>query len=111
MGFDWIKEFPAAITVCDRQGVVVAMNDKACVTFANEGGAALIGHSLKDCHKPESWQKILTMLDTGKANTYTIEKHGVRKLIHQQPWFLDGKVAGVVEMSIELPEDMPHYVR
>jgi transcriptional regulator with PAS, ATPase and Fis domain len=111
MEFDWIKEFPAAITVCDRQGVVVAMNDKACSTFAQEGGAALIGHNLQDCHKPESWQKILHMLDTGIANTYTIEKNGVRKLIHQQPWFRNGEVAGVVEMSIVLPEEIPHYVR
>jgi len=111
MEFDWISEFPAAITVCDRQGVVIAMNDKACATFAKEGGAALIGHSLKDCHKPESWQKIMHMLETGDPNTYTIEKNGVRKLIHQQPWFKNGEVAGVVEMSIVLPEEMPHYVR
>jgi transcriptional regulator with PAS, ATPase and Fis domain len=111
MNTDWIKEFPAAITVCDEQGIVIAMNDKAIATFADEGGAKLIGHSLKDCHKPESWEKILAMMETGTANTYTIEKKGNRKLIHQQPWFKGGKVAGIVEMSIELPEEMPHHVR
>lgn len=111
MSFDWIKEFPDAITVCDSEGIVVAMNDKACATFANEGGAALIGHSLQDCHKPESWAKIQNMLATGTSNTYTIEKNGVRKLIHQQPWFKDGKVGGIVEMSIVLPEEMKHHVR
>ncbi len=111
MNTDWIKEFPAAITVCDEQGIVIAMNDKACATFAADGGEKLIGHSLKDCHKPESWEKILSMLATGIANTYTIEKNGIRKLIHQQPWFRDGKVAGIVEMSIILPEEMKHHVR
>lgn len=108
---DWIKEFPAAITVCDKDGIVIAMNDKACSTFAEEGGAKLIGHSLKDCHKPESWEKIQSMIATGKANTYTIEKKGIRKLIHQQPWYKNGGVAGVVEMSIQLPEELQHYVR
>lgn len=111
MNFEWIKEFPAAITVCDKQGVVIEMNDKACATFANDGGAKLIGHSLKDCHKPESWDKILNMLEHGVNNVYTIEKNGIHKLIYQQPWYKDGIVAGVVEMSIEIPKDMPHYVR
>jgi transcriptional regulator with PAS, ATPase and Fis domain len=111
MDTDWIKEFPAAITVCDAQGVIIAMNDKAGLIFAEDGGKSLIGHNLKDCHKPESWLKILQMLETGKTNTYTIEKQGKRKLIHQQPWYTNGKVAGIVEMSIELPEEMAHHVR
>ena len=111
MSTEWIKEFPSAVTVCDRQGRVIAMNDKAASTFAAEGGLALIGHSLKDCHKPESWEKILQIMHSGVANTYTIEKMGIRKLIHQQPWYQYGEVAGIVEMSIELPEEMPHYVR
>jgi len=111
MSFDWIKEFPDAITVCDKEGVIIAMNEKACVTFAADGGEDLVGHSLRDCHKPESWQKILNMLETGIGNTYTIEKNGKRKLIHQQPWFKDGIVEGIVELSIELPEVMHHHVR
>ncbi len=108
---DWFKEFPSAVTVCDREGTVIAMNDKACATFADEGGAKLIGHSLQDCHKPETWARIQYMLETGSGNTYTIEKNGNRKLIHQQPWFKNGKVAGLVEISIILPEEMPHHVR
>jgi transcriptional regulator with PAS, ATPase and Fis domain len=111
MDTDWIKEFPAAITVCNKQGIVLAMNDKAIATFADDGGEKLIGHSLQDCHKPESWMKILAMMESGIANTYTIEKHGIRKLIHQQAWFKDDKVAGIVEMSIELPQEMKHHVR
>ena len=111
MSFDWIKEFPNAITVCDKEAKIIAMNDKAVETFAEDGGAQLIGHNLKDCHKPESWAKIQQMLDTGIGNTYTIEKQGVRKLIHQQPWFKDGEVGGLVEISIVLPKEMPHHVR
>jgi len=108
---EWIKEFPAAITVCDTQGIILEMNDKAAATFAAEGGKDLIGKNLRDCHKPESWQKILTMLQTGEPNIYTIEKQGIRKLIYQQPWFQNGTVAGIVEMSLVLPKELPHYVR
>ena len=111
MNIDWTKEFPAAITVCDTHGVIIAMNDKACDTFAADGGKELIGHNLKDCHKPESWAKIQDMLANGSKNTYTIEKNGIRKMIYQQPWYQDGKIAGIVEISIELPEVLPHYVR
>jgi len=111
MNFDWIKEFPDAITVCDQNAIVIAMNDKSVATFWKEGGANLIGHSLKECHKPESWAKILQLLASGGSNTYTIEKNNERKMIHQQCWFKDGKVAGLVEISFVIPKEMPHYVR
>jgi hypothetical protein len=51
------------------------------------------------------------MLSQGETNAYTIEKRGVRKLIYQTPWYENGEVAGLVEYSIVLPENMPHKVR
>jgi hypothetical protein len=39
----WIREFPGAVTVCDRDGIILAMNDKSVQTFENSGGAGLIG--------------------------------------------------------------------
>ncbi|MBR5611017.1 MAG: hypothetical protein IKW65_05805 [Bacteroidales bacterium] len=41
----------------------------------------------------------------------TISKKGLRKMIYQTVWRQDGKVAGLVEFSIVLPEEMPHYDR
>ena len=107
----WIKEFPAAITVCDVEGIITEMNDKAVSTFAKYGGAELIGKSLYDYHPEHCNVLIRKMLATGETHSYTIEKDGQKKLIHQQPWFIDGNIAGVVEMSIVLPVEMPHYVR
>mgnify|MGYP000933601242 FL=1 len=107
----WIKEFPAAITVCDVEGIITEMNDKAVSTFAKYGGAELIGKSLYDYHPEHCNVLIRKMLATGEPHSYTIEKDGQKKLIHQQPWFIDGNIAGVVEMSIVLPVEMPHYVR
>ena len=47
---DWIKEFPAAVTVCDAEGIILEMNDKAAKTFESDGGYALIGKNMLDCH-------------------------------------------------------------
>ena len=44
-------------------------------------------------------------------NVYTIEKHGIKKLIYQAPWYRDGEFAGLVELAIELPAELPHFVR
>jgi len=47
---DWTKEFPGAVTVCDRHG-------------------------------------------------------------YEEPWFRDGTFQGLVELSLESPEAMPHFGR
>lgn len=108
---DWVKELPVAITVCDKDAIVLEMNDKAAETFSKQGGKLLIGTSLFDQHQPRSCEMIKTMLATGEPNTYTISKNGQKKLIHQQPWFIDSEVAGLVEISIVLPDEMKHYDR
>ena len=51
------------------------------------------------------------MLATGGSNTYTIEKNGIKKMIYQTPWFNEGVVSGLVEISMELLEEMPHHIR
>jgi hypothetical protein len=48
---DWIKQFPGAIIVCDCKGVILAMNDRAAKTSESDGGYALIGKNLLDCHQ------------------------------------------------------------
>jgi transcriptional regulator with PAS, ATPase and Fis domain len=108
---DWAKELPVSITVCDRDGIILEMNDKAIKTFASDGGAKLIGTNLLDCHPEPSRTKVKELLSTQTQNVYTIEKNGVKKLIYQTPWHKDGKFAGLVEFSMEIPFDMPHFVR
>ncbi len=107
----WIRDFPAAITICDRDGTITEMNEKACQNFAKYGGADLIGTSVYACHPPYAVEKIKHMLATGEKNAYTIQKQGIKKLIYQQPWYDNGEIAGVVEMSLEIPADMKHYDR
>ncbi len=108
---DWIHHFPHAITVADRDGIVVAMNKAAQETFAAQGGEKVIGTSLYLYHKPQSIEKIKHMLATGENNVYTISKAGQKKLIMQQPYLVDGEVAGIVEISLKIPAEIPHYDR
>jgi len=107
----WQSEFGAAITVIDRDFTIVYMNEKSAATNAKWGGAALLGKDIRACHQERSVRIIERILEIGEPNTYTIEKQGVRKLIHQAPWRDHGVIMGVVEISIELPAQMPHYVR
>lgn len=111
MNTDWIHEFPSAITVCDTEGIIISMNDKSGKTFEKYGGKTLIGSNVLNCHPEPARSKLLNLLKDGNSNSYTIEKNGVKKLIHQSPWYKNGKYAGFVEISIELPLTIPHHVR
>lgn len=106
---DWAQAIGCAVTVCDTEGVILYMNERACATFAKHGD--LIGRNLMDCHNARSQAMIRHMLATGETNAYTVTKHCVRKLIFQTPWRRDGVIAGLAEISIPLPADMPHYDR
>ena len=108
---NWVKQFPAAVTICDCKGVILEMNDKAAQTFEKDGGYALIGKSLLDCHPEPARSKVEGLLEACQKNVYTIEKNGIKKLIYQCPWFEDGQYVGFVELSLEIPFDMEHFVR
>jgi len=108
---DWVAEFPGAVTVSGKDGSILYMNDKAARVFEGSGGRALVGSDLMACHNERSRGMIRAMMDEGKPNAYTIEKAGVRKFIYQAPWFEGGEVAGLVELSVEIPAELPHFVR
>ena len=107
----WIKEFPGEITVCDAAGVILEMNDRAAIAFEKQGGRALVGSNLLDCHPEPSRSKVKQMLAAGQANVYTIEKDGIQKLVYQSPWYQNGQYRGLVEIDLPLPDPLPHFVR
>ncbi len=107
----WVKEFGGAVTVCDAAGIILEMNDRAAAVFAADGGRALIGSSVLACHPEQARARLAGMLAAGQRNVYTIEKNGVKKLIYQSPWYRGGAYAGFVELSLEIPAELPHFVR
>jgi transcriptional regulator with PAS, ATPase and Fis domain len=108
---DYFKEFPSAVTVCDKKGTIIYMNEKSSTTFSKDGGKSLIGKSLLDCHPETAREKIKELINTGKSNSYTIEKNGIKKLIHQSPWYEGSVLMGLIEISIEIPFRMEHFIR
>jgi len=106
-----LKELPVALTVCDAEGTILFMNDRAGETFGKYGGLELLGSNVLDCHPEPSRTKLAGMLSSGQPHCYTIEKKDVRKLIYQGPWHEGGVCKGFVEISIVLPHAMPHYKR
>jgi transcriptional regulator with PAS, ATPase and Fis domain len=108
---EWTKSFPAAITVCDTEGIILEMNDQSAMVFEKDGGLNLIGVNSLDCHPEPARSKFLELLQNARPNVYTIEKNGKKKMIYQAPWYENDVFAGIVEISIPIPEDIPHFVR
>ncbi|HPS74299.1 MAG TPA: PAS domain-containing protein [Bacteroidales bacterium] len=106
-----IDKLDGAVIVTDADGTLIYLNEKALRQYEKEGGKDLIGRKLAGCHSERSNQIIQEMIRTGKNNVYTIEKKGKKKLIFQSPWMVDGEFRGLIELSLEIPFDMPHYVR
>ncbi len=110
-GGAWWDGFPGSVTVCDTDGTIVAMNDASAATFARDGGRALIGRSLLDCHPEPSRSKVAALLAGRKPNSYITEKGERCRFVHQAPWYRDGEFAGLVEIVVDIPADLPRHKR
>jgi transcriptional regulator with PAS, ATPase and Fis domain len=108
---DWLKEINAAVTICDNQGMIVYMNEKSEQVFENDGGKNLIGSSLFGCHPEPALTKLKEMLAQGSTNVYSIEKNGKKKIIYQTPWVNENVIKGMIEISFNIPDEMPHFIR
>jgi transcriptional regulator with PAS, ATPase and Fis domain len=89
----WLEDFPVAITVTDAKGAILAMNARSRKSFEKDGGGALVGRSVFDCHPEPARTKTLELFAGRAANHYTIRKNGQRKIIHQIPWYRHGLLA------------------
>jgi transcriptional regulator with PAS, ATPase and Fis domain len=108
---NWLKEIDIAVTLCDKSGKIVYMNDKSVKTFINEGGENLIGSNVLDCHPEPSRSLLSEMLLNETKNAYTVTKGGVKKMILQIPYNLKGEYSGFAEFSFEIPENLKHISR
>lgn len=103
---DFFKGTGCAVTVCDTECNIVYQNDRSVEVNGDMRGKNMLG-----CHNERSKSIINRILTEGMSNSYTISKKGQKKIIHQTPWYNEGKIAGIVELSIVIPEEMPHYNR
>jgi transcriptional regulator with PAS, ATPase and Fis domain len=107
----WFDNFPGAITVTDENAIITDMNMASAESFENYGGRDLIGQDLFDCHPPAAQEKLRSLYQNPEPNVYTTEKNGQKKLIYQTPVYEDGVLIGVVELSLPLPAEVPHFKR
>ena len=105
--FDWVDELNLSITVTDLDDNIIYMNEKSQSSFPSTS----IGDNLHYCHQKFSNEIISKLKSENISNTYTIQKDGIKKLIHQTPWYISGELAGLVEFSIEIPNEMEHKNR
>ncbi len=106
---DFFNNADLAITVSDKNGEVLYQNESSITVNGDVRGQNMMG-----CHNERSQQMIRHMVEHAASHTYTISKKGKKKLIHQTPWFEDDEkktVGGLIEFSIILPDEMPHYDR
>ena len=100
--FNYLDKVDFAATVCDSNGIVLYQNSRAIKRDGN-----VVGRSLYACHSDKSSAMIRTMMESGESNTYYVVRGGHRRLIHQTPWKKDeDTVAGLIELSIDLPGDI-----
>ena len=107
----WIEEFPVAITVTDASGTILAMNARSRESFAADGGGALVGSSVFACHPEPAREKVTALFESRAPNHYTVARNGRRKINHQLPRYRKRSYAGFVELSIPIPDELPHFER
>ena len=100
---DYFKEVNLAVTICDKEGKILEMNDKSRKTFLKPGQEDLIGKNVLDCHPEPAHSLLADMLQNPRTNVYTIEKKGVKKLIYQTPWYVEGEFMGLSLIHISEP--------
>jgi transcriptional regulator with PAS, ATPase and Fis domain len=107
----WTNQIDIAITVTDESGTITEMNHASIAVFAADGGAKLLGTDVLACHPEPSKTMLAEMYKKHQPNHYTIQKNGRKKIIHQLPLFEGSVFKGYVEISIPIPDTLPHHNR
>lgn len=99
---NWFDEVAFPVTVCDKTGIIVYMNQASIDEFEPDGGKELLGKSLMDCHPQPAREILVEMLEKQIPHTYISRADGKEYFVHEAPWFENGKYQGFVEVSIEI---------
>ncbi len=107
----YFEEADIAVTVCNKEGNIIAMNKQSCEVNLKPGQTSLLGANIIDCHPEPARSLLIHMMEAQEKHVYTIEKNGKKKLIYQIPWYENGEYAGFMELSMVIPFEMEHKIR
>ena len=107
----WVQQFPGAVTICDKDGVILYMNDLAAELFEKNGGSQLIGTNVLECHPGSARAKLRQMLASRETDIFHVEENGIKRIVYDAPWYVDGEYCGFVELSFEVPRDIRTFFR
>ena len=102
----WVNECPIIISVCDTDGIMLSMNDRAVQNFEDQGGEGLIGTDIYECHPEPSRSKFKRMMKEEKTNATIFNKGNAKYMFYQAPWYENGELKGFVEIGFEIPEGL-----
>jgi transcriptional regulator with PAS, ATPase and Fis domain len=106
-----VLDLPAEVMACSKDGEILDMNAEAAILFGTDGGFSLLGANVLECHPESARVKLERMLKDQNTNAYYNTENGVTRFFYQAPWYQDGQYAGFIEISFEVPEQIPHYIR
>ena len=66
-------------------------------------------HQRNEFNSQPARRLVASMLEAPQANHYTIRKAGRRTIIHQLPRYEGGQFAGLVEISLAIPDELPEF--
>ncbi len=107
MDTNWSEEVPVGIVVCNAEGIIESMNDRAARIFKVSGGMDLVGSNLMDCHPERAQDKVRELFEKKEPNCYTVETNGETAMLYQAPRYVDGVFKGFVEFIYTLPANIP----
>ena len=107
MNFNWADDTNCAVTVCDTEGVVIYQNKQSISV-----NGSIAAKACSPCHNERSKGIIARILEKGDTNAlHHREKRDPQNDL-QTAWRReDGTVGGIIELSMPIPAEMPHYVR
>ncbi len=108
---EWAHSFPAEIIVCEPDGMILEMNQKAIDLYQKEGGAALVGKNVFDHHQEPSRTIVKRLVSQRETSIYTTENGGEKKLVCIAPWFIEAKYSGFVLMVLDLPAQIHKIIK
>lgn len=107
----WVNSFPAEIIVCDPDGNIVEMNQKAILLYQEEGGEAMVGRNIFDHHEEPSRSQVKSVVNQRKTTIYTAEQGGNKKLVCIAPWFQQDEYAGFTLLVLDLPAHLKNIIK